>query len=364
MTKYTTPTSGAVPVEFLRGVIALCTQRGYSPENIEAWSTDDKWIADLWRQAAQMLAAAPAQPVAEQGVAYAALPEPLEIDWPELHSQALGCGVEDRGLHNRYECAEYGWQDGVDKCAERVPEQIFDADQMLAFADATCALRAAHGQAPADAAPSAGTLLRVESGHPDCVTLHTVTPAQAVAEPAKSAAYAELPDLSDADGEIWSAIIDWKNAERGEDALQKADKLDRVLSAQMRAFADATCALRASHGQAPANPAPSAAAALPEGWVPLVITHEGQYPEDIAYGPQIMMDRLGKWLGKYFAQAAQADSVLEDAARLDFIERHPEMSLRHRKGRWAFLGFTNYEYEMLPSLRAAIDAASKQGEKQ
>lgn len=87
----------------------------------------------------------------QPGAAYAALPEPLEIDWPELHSQALGCGVEDRDLHNRYECAEYGWQDGVDKCAERVPEQIFDADQMLAFADATCALRPSNGQAPAGA---------------------------------------------------------------------------------------------------------------------------------------------------------------------------------------------------------------------
>jgi len=74
------------------------------------------------------------------------------------------------------------------------------------------------------------------------------------------------------------------------------------------------------------------------------------------------------WLG-WIARAShgqapatvQADSVQEDAARLDFIERHPEMSLRHRKGRWAFLGFTNYEYEMLPSLRAAIDATRKQG---
>ena len=54
----TEPTTCAVPVEFLRGVIALCTQRGYSPENIEAWSKDDKWVADLWRQAEQMLAIA------------------------------------------------------------------------------------------------------------------------------------------------------------------------------------------------------------------------------------------------------------------------------------------------------------------
>lgn len=52
----TEPTTCTVPVEFLRGVIALCTQRGYSPENIEAWSKDDKWVADLWRQAEAALA--------------------------------------------------------------------------------------------------------------------------------------------------------------------------------------------------------------------------------------------------------------------------------------------------------------------
>lgn len=63
-----------------------------------------------------------------------------------------------------------------------------------------------------------------------------------------------------------------------------------------------------SHGQAPAG------AALPESWVPLTIHLEGQYPEEVAYGPQIMMDRLGKWLGKYFAQVAQADSAQEDAS--------------------------------------------------
>lgn len=61
------------------------------------------------------------------------------------------------------------------------------------------------------------------------------------------------------------------------------------------------------------------------------------------------------------AARAPADSVLEDAALLDFIAQHPEMNLRHRKGKWAFVGFTNYEYEMLPSLREAIRAARKEG---
>ena len=66
----------------------------------------------------------------------------------------------------------------------------------------------------------------------------------------QGAAYAALPDLSDADGEIWSAILDWGHAKRGADALRKASELERVLSDQMHAFADATCALRVSHGQA------------------------------------------------------------------------------------------------------------------
>ena len=47
----------AAPEAFLKSVIALCSHRGYSPANIEAWDKDDKWIADLWRQAESMLAA-------------------------------------------------------------------------------------------------------------------------------------------------------------------------------------------------------------------------------------------------------------------------------------------------------------------
>ena len=82
-----------------------------------------------WKKTAEAKDAAPA---AANGV-MTELPDPLEIDWPELHSSALGCGVEDRGLHDRYECAEYGWQDGVDKAAVCVPDEIYDADQMRAY---------------------------------------------------------------------------------------------------------------------------------------------------------------------------------------------------------------------------------------
>ena len=87
----------------------------------------------IWKS---MLDAAPAAPAAANG-AMPELPDPLEIYWPELHSSALGCGVEDRGLRDRYECAEYGWQDGVDKAAACVPDAIYDADQMRAY-DQAC----------------------------------------------------------------------------------------------------------------------------------------------------------------------------------------------------------------------------------
>ena len=49
---------------------------------------------------------------------------------------------------------------------------------------------------------------------------------------------------------------------------------------------------------------------VPNGWVPCVVTYEGQHPEEVAYGPQVMMDRLKKWLGRYFELKAAAPVVL------------------------------------------------------
>lgn len=60
-------------------------------------------------------------------------------------------------------------------------------------------------------------------------------------------------------------------------------------------------ALLALIRQPEAEPKPAAAHDMPAGWVPLRIEYEPGYPEDVAFGPQIMMDRLKKWLDKYFA---------------------------------------------------------------
>lgn len=75
---------------------------------------------------AAMLAAAPAQPAAQQGLAYAALPT----------SNCAGRVYEEGFL--------------IGTCP------LYTADQLRAFADATYALRASHGQAPADLSPTAG----------------------------------------------------------------------------------------------------------------------------------------------------------------------------------------------------------------
>lgn len=54
-------------------------------------------------------------------------------------------------------------------------------------------------------------------------------------------------------------------------------------------------------------PAPQEAqAALPNGWVPCELSFDGGESEEVAYGPPIMMDRLGQWLTKYFASRLAA----------------------------------------------------------
>ena len=92
----TEPTTCTVPVEFLRGVIALCSQRGFSPENIEAWDKSDKWVADLWRKAEAALATP--QPTQAQAGAVPLTDEQIEALplwkrfvglWPETRREIV-----------------------------------------------------------------------------------------------------------------------------------------------------------------------------------------------------------------------------------------------------------------------------------
>ena len=78
---------GQVPEAFLKSVIALCNRRGYSPANIEGWDKDDKWIADLWRQAESMLAASPTPPAEQQ-----AAPKAAPVTQQAGYAEVIECG--------------------------------------------------------------------------------------------------------------------------------------------------------------------------------------------------------------------------------------------------------------------------------
>ena len=126
----------AAPVAFLKSVIALCSHRGYSPANIEVWDKDDKWIADLWRQAESMLAASPT-PTAEQqaklGAVYAELPKRRrQFLCTKCGSRECKVGTINE-QHPPCECGYLGFAEDLD----------FNADEMRDFADRTHALRQA-----------------------------------------------------------------------------------------------------------------------------------------------------------------------------------------------------------------------------
>lgn len=62
---------------------------------------------------------------------------------------------------------------------------------------------------------------------------------------------------------------------------------------------------------------PQKTQAMPAGWVPLHIEWEHGYPEDVAYGPPIMMERLKKWLDKHFAVVTAAPAAQQGEAVAD-----------------------------------------------
>ena len=58
--------------------------------------------------------------------------EPFEVDWPEYHQQAMGCGHEDHGIRDRYEAMQYGWDQAIERVAERLPETLYATPQAAA----------------------------------------------------------------------------------------------------------------------------------------------------------------------------------------------------------------------------------------
>ena len=126
-------------------------------------------LIPLMQQAADALASTPAQPAAQQGVAYAALPEKYYLAGGEVPT--------------------------------------WDAKQMHAFADATHTLRASHGQAPASVLHLVhSAFAEIAMAFPKAFALHKVGIADtAVREALAAPATAQAADSVQED----AARLDW-----------------------------------------------------------------------------------------------------------------------------------------------------------
>ncbi|MBT2326057.1 hypothetical protein J7E62_27385 [Variovorax paradoxus] len=89
-------------------------------------------------------------------------------------------------------------------------------------------------------------------------------------------------------------------AEDGRDACYTPNDNDRALLRDCIAGLLAEPEFLSALAGQSKSAAPVEPAGLPEGWVPLRISFDGD-EEEVAYGPQIMMDRLKKWLDRYYA---------------------------------------------------------------
>jgi len=147
---------------------------------------------------------------------------------------------------------------------------------------------------------------------------------------------------------------------------------------QMRAFADATHALRASHGQAPAQPDPaySEACNLATALFKKHFAHLPDYASgqvvwglfDSTEGVILQIDNMVSGLVQPPTTSPQADSVQEDAARYRWLrdQAHPDSEdsgIAVSESDFNDWGNKFTRYYSGEELDAAIDAARKQGEK-
>jgi hypothetical protein len=61
--------------------------------------------------------------------------EPIEINWPQLENSGLVSAIYARGIEDKYGCAEFAFQTAIDQAVDCVPEFVFTADQMRAYAE-------------------------------------------------------------------------------------------------------------------------------------------------------------------------------------------------------------------------------------
>lgn len=53
--------------------------------------------------------------------------EPFEMEWPDYNESAMGCGLEDRNITDRYEAMQYGWDEAISRVSECLPDVLYTA---------------------------------------------------------------------------------------------------------------------------------------------------------------------------------------------------------------------------------------------
>ena len=74
--------------------------------------------------------------------------EPVVISEPNYHHEAMGCGLEDRNITDRYEAMQHGWDCAISRMLEQIPEgDLYTSDQLAAAQEECEFQRNAHKQA-------------------------------------------------------------------------------------------------------------------------------------------------------------------------------------------------------------------------
>jgi len=68
--------------------------------------------------------------------------ETFEFDPPSYHDEAMGCGLEDRGIKDRYEAMAYGWNQAMERAAEAIPDDLVSSSAVSALQAQAKALQA------------------------------------------------------------------------------------------------------------------------------------------------------------------------------------------------------------------------------
>lgn len=89
--------------------------------------------------------------------------EPFD-DYPDFNAEAMGCGLEDRGIKDRYDAMRYGWDSAVERVAERIN----------GFVESLAAPPVADAEAPSEAIAAARAYLDCVNENSD-VTLDFAT---------------------------------------------------------------------------------------------------------------------------------------------------------------------------------------------